>query len=200
MGRARLHEPERAPVVRELLEAEGFGVTVMNDRLGAPDVGGFDLVCRRSPAASSTQFDPPQAAIAPAPASPASTTNGDAFPEQHAVRFMASVAFASHPGDIIAYRVDPARPDDPVMAGIESFSTSPSNITCVDPAVTEVLATTTFNGAHAEWRHGVVMPQVVKTSYGKARVFYSALGHRAAELEKPEIRTILKRGLLWAAR
>ena len=39
-----------------------------------------------------------------------------------------------------------------------------------------------------------------KSAYGKGRVFYTAFGHKPAELSKPEIRTILRRGMLWAAR
>jgi photosystem II stability/assembly factor-like uncharacterized protein len=64
----------------------------------------------------------------------------------------------------------------------------------------EVLATTTFTGEHAPWIEGVVMPVVWKKRYGEGRVFYSSLGHRAYELDVPEIRTIMTRGLLWAAR
>ena len=44
------------------------------------------------------------------------------------------------------------------------------------------------------------MPVVWKTRYGQGRVFYSSLGHVAAEFAVPEMRTILQRGLLWAAR
>ena len=44
------------------------------------------------------------------------------------------------------------------------------------------------------------MPVVWKHRYGKGRVFYSSLGHVAAEFAVPEMRTILGRGLLWAAR
>ena len=68
-----------------------------------------------------------------------------------------------------------------------------------DPA-NDVLATTTFSGEHAPWIDGVVMPVVWKKQYGAGRVFYSSLGHRAYELDVPEIRTIMTRGLLWAAR
>jgi type 1 glutamine amidotransferase len=64
----------------------------------------------------------------------------------------------------------------------------------------EVLATTTFSGEHASWTEGVVMPVAWKRRHGAGRVFYSALGHVAAELDRFETRTILKRGLLWAAR
>ena len=36
--------------------------------------------------------------------------------------------------------------------------------------------------------------------HGKGRVFYSSLGHQAKEFDVPEMRTILQRGMLWAAR
>ena len=68
----------------------------------------------------------------------------------------------------------------------------------VDPS-NEVLATTTFSGEHAPWIEGVVMPVVWKRKHGEGRVFYSSLGHVASEFEVPEMRTILERGLLWAA-
>jgi len=59
-------------------------------------------------------------------------------------------------------------------------------------------ATTRFGGAHAPWIDGVVMPVVWKTRYGAGRVFYSALGHVAAEFDVPPMRRILRRGLAWA--
>ncbi|RWX58655.1 ThuA domain-containing protein, partial [Mesorhizobium sp. M2A.F.Ca.ET.039.01.1.1] len=34
----------------------------------------------------------------------------------------------------------------------------------------------------------------------KGRVFYSSLGHAASEFQVPQMRTILRRGLVWAAR
>jgi hypothetical protein len=69
----------------------------------------------------------------------------------------------------------------------------------VDPGV-EVLATTTFSGQYAPWIDGVVMPVVWKKMYGRGRVFYTSLGHVAADFGVPEAREIVKRGLLWAAR
>ncbi len=86
------------------------------------------------------------------------------------------------------------------MQGIESFSyRSEQYYMHVDPS-NEVLATTTFGGDHAWWIEGVVMPVVWKRRHGKGRVFYSSLGHQAAEFETPEMRTILRRGMNWAAR
>ena len=70
----------------------------------------------------------------------------------------------------------------------------------VDPA-NEVLATTTFTGDHgAPWINGVTMPVVWKRKHGQGRVFYSALGHVASEFGVPEMKTILRRGMNWAAR
>ena len=108
--------------------------------------------------------------------------------------------WVAHPGNIIDYTVDVTKADDPIMAGLESFEyRSEQYYMHVDPGV-EVLATTTFSGEHAPWTKGVVMPQVWKKMFGQGRVFYSALGHRAYELDLPEIRAIMVRGMLWAAR
>jgi type 1 glutamine amidotransferase len=125
---------------------------------------------------------------------------GDAFREAVEYQFMCGGQWVAHPGNIIDYTVDVTKPDDPIMAGIESFEyRSEQYYMHVDPGV-EVLATTTFSGEHAPWTKGVVMPQIWKKMFGQGRVFYSALGHRAYELDVPEVRTIMVRGMLWAAR
>jgi type 1 glutamine amidotransferase len=206
-GGLELHEPEAgAEVVRQLLEAEGFEVRITGDyeALGSLDVGTMDLVVPQITGGelsrdSSIRFaDAVRSGTGLAGFHHGLATT---FHGNMRMRFMAGATFASHPGDVITYRVDPVRWDDPVMAGIESFEhTSEQYYLHLDPAITDVLATTTFSGEHADWRTGVVMPQVFKSNYGRGRVFYSALGHKPKELEKPEIRTILQRGLLWAAR
>ncbi|HHY51003.1 MAG TPA: hypothetical protein GYA10_14810 [Alphaproteobacteria bacterium] len=206
-GGLDLHEPEAgAQVVRELLERNGFAVTVTGDyeALGAPDVERMDLIVPQITGGELSRDSSIRFADAVAAGTGlAGFHHGLAttFPGNMRMRFMAGCTFASHPGNVIAYRVDPVATDDPIMAGIGSFEhVSEQYYLHLDPAITEVLATTTFSGEHAAWRAGVVMPQVFKTSYGHGRVFYSALGHKPQELEKPEIRTILERGLLWAAR
>lgn len=124
---------------------------------------------------------------------------GDAFRDQPDYQFMVGGQWVAHPGGIIDYTVQVTRPDDPVMAGIEAFPyRSEQYYMHVDPS-NEVLATTRFNGEHAEWIDGVVMPVVWKRRYGRGRVFYSSLGHVSAEFAVPQMRTILRRGLLWAA-
>lgn len=125
---------------------------------------------------------------------------GDAFREAVEYQFMCGGQWVAHPGNIIDYRVTITRPDDPVMQGIRDFDyRSEQYYMHVDPS-NEVLATTTFSGEHAFWIEGVVMPVVWKRRHGHGRVFYSSLGHVAKEFEVPEMRTILRRGMAWAAR
>ncbi|HTM77517.1 MAG TPA: ThuA domain-containing protein, partial [Devosia sp.] len=125
---------------------------------------------------------------------------GDAFRDAVDYQFMVGGQWVAHPGNIIDYRVDITRPDDPVMAGLTSFAYhSEQYYMHVDPS-NEVLATTTFNGDIAPWIDGVTMPVVWKRKHGAGRVFYSSLGHVASEFKVPEMNTILRRGMNWAAR
>jgi type 1 glutamine amidotransferase len=126
---------------------------------------------------------------------------GDAFREAVEYQFMVGGQWVAHPGNIVDYRVDIVKPDDPIMKDLPaSFPyRSEQYYMHVDPS-NEVLATTTFSGEHADWVEGVVMPVAWKRHHGKGRVFYCSLGHVTKEFEVPEMRTIIQRGLLWAAR
>jgi hypothetical protein len=44
------------------------------------------------------------------------------------------------------------------------------------------------------------MPVVWRRIWGEGKVFYSSLGHVAADYEVEEAKEIQRRGLLWAAR
>jgi hypothetical protein len=109
--------------------------------------------------------------------------------------------WVAHPGGVIDYEVDIVKPDDPIVKGLQpKFKMrSEQYYMQVDPIV-EVLATTTFSGQHAPWIEGVVMPVTWKKMYGQGRVFYTSLGHVAADFNVPEAKEMVKRGLLWAAR
>ena len=126
---------------------------------------------------------------------------GDAFRNEPDYQFMVGGQWVAHPGDIIDYRVDIVKRDDPIMAGLPaSFPyRSEQYYMHVDPA-NDVLASTTFSGDHVPWIDGVVMPVVWKRRHGRGRVFYSALGHVAREFDVPEMSAILRRGMAWAAR
>ena len=205
-GGMELHTPERsANVVRELLEAEGFAVTVTPDyeALGAEDVAESALVVpviTDGVLASELMARLVGAIQAGTGLAGFHMGLATSFRSSVPFRYAASCYWVSHPGNIITYRVDVTRGDHPIMAGIESFEhTSEQYYLNYDPAV-EVLATTTFSGEFHPWRKGVVMPVVFTTMHGQGRVFYSSLGHTADELALPQVREILRRGLVWAAR
>jgi len=125
---------------------------------------------------------------------------GDAFRASTEYEFMVGGSWAAHPGGIIDYDVQMAKRDDPITKGLKTFRMhSEQYYMLVDPNV-DVLATTTFGGKPAAWIDGAVMPVAWKKLYGKGRVFYSSLGHVAADFTVPEALEIMKRGLLWAAR
>lgn len=124
---------------------------------------------------------------------------GDSFRNNVDYQFMVGGQWVAHPGGVIDYRVN-ITSDDPIVAGLKDFDMhSEQYYMHTDPS-NEVLATTTFNGDHAPWIDGCVMPVVWKRTYGKACVFYTSLGHVAKDFEVPEVLEIVKRGMLWASR
>jgi hypothetical protein len=124
----------------------------------------------------------------------------DAFRENTGYQFMTGGQFVAHPGGIIDYTVNIIKPADPIVAGLDDFAMhSEQYYMQVDPS-NEVLATTEISGIDAPWVKGCVMPVVWKRTYGSGRVFYSALGHVAADFDVPECMEIVRRGMLWASR
>jgi hypothetical protein len=124
----------------------------------------------------------------------------DAFRSNTEYEFMVGGAWAAHPGGVIDYEVKIVNRQDPITREMPDFKMhSEQYYMLVDPNV-EVLATTTFPATYAPWIEGAVMPVVWKKMYGKGRIFYTSLGHVAADFNVPQAREIVKRGLLWAAR
>jgi len=200
------HEPEQgARIVAGMLEQEGFKVYVENttEAFADPAIADMSLIV---PICTMWKIEKEELDNLTK-----AVRNGvglagyhggmcDAFRDAVAYQFMCGGQWVAHPGNIIDYRVNITRPDDPVMEGISDFDyRSEQYYMHVDPS-NEVLATTTFSGEHASWIEGVVMPVVWKRRHGEGRVFYSSLGHLASEFQHPSMRTILHRGLLWAAR
>ena len=200
------HAPrETADLVAGLLGEQGFDTIVTRDyaALGAPDIGTMDLVV---PVITNDVIDSAvikrlttavRAGTGLAGHHGALATSFRSVVEFH---YLCGVQWVAHPGDFIDFHVDVTRPDDPIMAGISGFDFhSEQYYLHYDPSI-EVLATTTFTGEHDATAAGVTMPVVFKRRFGAGRIFYSALGHVPAELDHPSARTILARGLAWAAR
>lgn len=124
---------------------------------------------------------------------------GDAFRNNPAYQYMVGGQWVAHPGGVIDYTVNITDPEDPVTRGLSDFRMhSEQYYMHVDPNV-KVLATTTFTGEHDFWSAGCIIPVAWKKMYGRGRVFYSSLGHVAADMEVPEALEILKRGIRWSS-
>ena len=125
----------------------------------------------------------------------------DSFRQNVEYQFMVGGQFICHPGGVIDYKVN-ITSSDPIVSGLSDFTMhSEQYFMHVDPS-NEVLATTTFSGSYwnIDWVKDVVMPICWKKRYGAGRVFYSSLGHVAADFDVPQAREIMKRGCLWATR
>ena len=123
----------------------------------------------------------------------------DAFRQNTEYQFMVGGQWVAHPGNIIDYRVNVRDQSHPITAGIGDFDMrSEQYYMHTDPS-NQVLATTTFNGDHAAWIDGAVMPVAWTRRYGMGKVFYCSLGHVIGDFDVPEAREIVRRGLLWAA-
>ena len=133
-------------------------------------------------------------------------------------------------GQQVKYKVNIVDRANPITDGFEDFYTvSEQYYMHVDPAV-KVLATTRFpvgrepyvakdevemdecgfgawnfkpetgyNGPHVG--NGIVeMPVMWTKTFGKGRIFYSSLGHSAANFMEEPANSIMRRGILWAAK
>jgi len=124
---------------------------------------------------------------------------GDSFRDNTEYQFMVGGQWVAHPGGVIDYEVKITDREDPVTLDLNDFRMkSEQYYMHVDPNV-KVLATTMFDNRHAEWIEGCVVPVAWKKYYGEGRVFYSSLGHVAADFNVPEALEIMKRGIIWAS-
>ncbi len=194
------HEPEPvAKVMQEILTGEGFDVEMADTLEAFEDVDkllGLDLIV---PHWTMGKIEGPQVnGISKAVEAGVGIAGihggmGDAFRENTQFQFIVGGQFVNHPGGQIDYRVHIVDHADPITADIGHFDYhSEQYYMHVDPS-NHVLATTAVEV------NGCTMPVVWKRMYGKGRVFYSALGHVAAEFAVPQMKTILTRGMLWAA-
>jgi type 1 glutamine amidotransferase len=89
----------------------------------------------------------------------------------------------------------------PITVGIEDFDLVTEQYWVLSDEYNDVLATTTQEVRPWDaWNRPVTAPAIWTRQWGKGRIFVSAPGHRIEVVEDPNVRTIIERGLLWAAR
>ncbi|WP_159621199.1 ThuA domain-containing protein [Ruania rhizosphaerae] len=91
--------------------------------------------------------------------------------------------------------------DHEVVAGIEDFDLDTEQYWVLTDDLIDVHATTTHPAREDQpWHREVTCPAVWTRDWGEGRVFVATPGHSVDVLEHPSVRTIIERGLLWAAR
>jgi type 1 glutamine amidotransferase len=89
----------------------------------------------------------------------------------------------------------------PITEGIDDFELVTEQYWVLSDAYNDVLATTTQEARPFDaWNRPVTAPAIWTRQWGKGRIFVSAPGHRLEIVQNPSVRTIIERGLLWAAR
>ncbi|MCD4753867.1 MAG: ThuA domain-containing protein [Anaerolineaceae bacterium] len=201
------HEPKQCvDVFAPIMENEGYAVTIsdtLDSYLDIENLKIFDLIVQAVTMSEITQDQ--LEGLQPAVAEGVGFAGwhggaGDSFRQATDYQFMVGGQWVAHPGGVIDYRVNITNHEDPITKGLEDFDMhSEQYYMHTDPG-NDVLATTTFTGEHCAWIDGVVMPVIWKRTWGKAKIFYTSLGHVASDFNVPEAKEIVRRGLLWATR
>jgi uncharacterized protein len=89
----------------------------------------------------------------------------------------------------------------PITEGIDDFDLVTEQYWVLSDEYDDVLATTTQAVRPWDaWNRPVTAPAIWTRQWGKGRIFVSAPGHRIEVVENPNVKTIIERGMLWAAR
>ena len=88
-----------------------------------------------------------------------------------------------------------------ITSGIDDFVLHTEQYWVLHDDLIDVLATTTHpTQDYHPWHRPIVSPAVWTRLWGAGRVFVATPGHTPEVLADPHVRTIVERGLLWAAR
>jgi type 1 glutamine amidotransferase len=88
-----------------------------------------------------------------------------------------------------------------ITAGIADFDLVTEQYWVLSDEYNDVLATTTQEVRPWDaWHRPVTAPAVWVREWGNGRIFVSAPGHKLEVVQDANVRTIIERGLLWAAR
>ncbi|MEV8359650.1 ThuA domain-containing protein [Microbacterium sp. NPDC076895] len=88
-----------------------------------------------------------------------------------------------------------------ITAGIADFELTTEQYWVLHDDLNDVLATTTHpTQPYHPWHRPITSPAIWTRLWGSGRVFVATPGHSLDVLEDTNVRTIIERGLLWAAR
>lgn len=127
----------------------------------------------------------------------------DSFRMSPAYTQLVGAQFAAHPGGLVDHVIEVVaqRAHHDIVAGIEPIELRSEQYWLMSDGLNDVLATTTIPAARNDpWQQPVISPAVWTRQWGAGRVFCTAIGHQPADLQVPDVRNIVERGLLWAAR
>ena len=116
---------------------------------------------------------------------------------------MMGAQFAAHPADLVDHTVTvlPGAADHPIVAGISSISLHSEQYWVLTDSAIDVLATTEIHpGPGDPWAVPVTCPAIWTRQWGAGRIFACTPGHQMADLVNPELRAVIERGMVWAAR
>ncbi|MEU8819690.1 ThuA domain-containing protein [Actinoplanes sp. NPDC048796] len=123
--------------------------------------------------------------------------------------------FATHPGkepgardgdetdNFLPHRIELTAlgREHPITAGLGDFELTTEQYWVLHDDLNDVLATTTHPvRPWHPWRRPIVSPAVWTRQWGDGRVVVSTPGHSPDVLRDENVRTIVERGMLWAAR
>ena len=127
----------------------------------------------------------------------------DAFRNNTLWQFMTGAQWVAHPGNAdVTYEVNINKASSSsLVEGIDDFTiTSEQYYIHVDPAV-DILATTTFTHPGNHTANGkVTVPIAFTKRWGQGKVYYNSLGHNRYIFDIPQVREMMRRGFLYAAR
>jgi len=199
------HTPrETAEVLGERLKENGFSVRIENSLAPLEDVEALKTLDLIVPVWTCGQMSDPQwnglnQAVHEAGVGLGGVHGGmgDAFRGRVEYYWMVGGQFLGHPY-VGEYAVNLSSVKSPITEGLpKSFEYSSEQYYMgVDP-MNNVLAYTPYTFEDQKCK----MPVVWTKTWGKGKVFYSALGHVAEEFKKyPDVLAMTTRGLIWAAK
>lgn len=198
------HKPQEATeLFTPYLKENGFAVEMTDDLDAYLDLAGTDLVlqCISMGEITGDQFKGLEAAIRGGTGF-AGWHGGivDSFRNNSDYQFITGGQFVSHPGGFVDHEINVVS-DDPIVEGLTHFALHTEQYYVHADPTNNVLATTTFR-AHPDfpWIEGATMPAVWTRTWGEGRIFVCTPGHSLEDLDVPEVRTMIERGLLWASR